>query len=78
MDIGLCQWCHHHNQSNEHIYHIYCICIFVLTHYSLVNVSDEEGSKIQALNLLKPMSDEGALKEIKSMFAFSEEAAIGA
>ena len=78
MDIGLCQWCHHHNQSNEHIYHIYCICIFVLTHYSLVKVSDEEGSKIQALNLLKPMSDEGALKEIKSMFAFSEEAAIGA
>ena len=41
-------------------------------------MSDEEGSKIQALTLLKPISDEGALREIRSMFAFSEEAAIGA
>lgn len=78
MDIDIYQWCHHHNQSNEYIYHIYHIFIFVHTNYSLVKVSDEEGSKIQALNLLKPMSDEGALREIRSMFAFSEEAAIGA
>ena len=41
-------------------------------------MSQEEGSKIQALTLLKPISDEGALREIRSMFAFSEAAAIGA
>ena len=57
---------------------IYCICIFVLTHYSLVKMSQEEDSKIQALTLLKQILDEGALREIRSMFAFSEEAAIGA
>ena len=59
-------------------HHIYCICIFVLTHYSLVKMSQEEDSKIQALTLLKQILDEGALREIRSMFAFSEEAAIGA
>ena len=47
-------------------------------HYSLVKANGEESPKIEAFMLLKPTSDEGALKEIKSMFAFSEEAAIGA
>ena len=46
-------------------------------HYSLVKANGEEGPKIEAFMLLKPTSDEGALKEIRSI-CFSQETANGA
>ena len=52
--------------------HIYCICIFILMHYSLVKANGEEGPKIEAFMLLKPTSDKGALREIRSI-CFSQE-----
>ena len=41
-------------------------------HYSLVKANGEEGPKIETFMVLKPTSDEGALREIKSI-CFSQE-----
>lgn len=78
LDIGVYLWYHYHNQGDKHMYHIYTICTFILMHYSLVKANGEEGPKIEALMLLKPTSDEGALREIRSICFSQRETANGA
>ena len=41
-------------------------------HYSLLKANGEKSPKIEAFMLLKPTSDEGALREIRSI-CFSQE-----